>query len=47
MKRSYETPRAVAVALPARLPAGSGPWLQFLAAATLVALSFAVSGALR
>jgi len=47
MKRSYETPRAVAVALPANRTAGSSLWLQFLAAATLVALSFVVSGALR
>ncbi len=45
MKRSHETTRAVAVAAPR--PADTGLWLQFLAAATLVALSFAAASALR
>jgi hypothetical protein len=45
MKRLNETTRAVAI--PAPRPAESGLWLQFLAAAALVALSFAVSSALR
>ncbi len=45
MKRSRETTRAVAI--PAPRPVETGLWLQFLAAAALVALSFAVAGALR
>jgi hypothetical protein len=45
MKRTHQTTRAVAVAAPR--PADTGLWLQFLAAATLVALSFAAASALR
>jgi len=45
MKRSRETTRAVAI--PAPRSVETGLWLQFLAAAALVALSFAVVGALR
>jgi hypothetical protein len=45
MKRPNETTRAIAIPVPR--PAESGLWLQFLAAATLVALSFAIAGALR
>jgi hypothetical protein len=45
MKRPNETTRAVAVAAPR--PVEGGLWWQFLAAATLVALSFAAASALR
>jgi hypothetical protein len=45
MKRQNETTRAVAVAAPR--PVEPGLWLQLLAAAALVALSFALAGALR
>jgi hypothetical protein len=45
MKRPNETPRAVAIAAPRSIE--TGLWLQFLAAAALAVLSFAVAGALR
>ena len=45
MKRQNETTRAVATAAPR--PVEPGLWLQFLAAAALVALSVALAGALR
>ena len=45
MKRPNETTRAVAVAAPR--PVETGLWLQLLAAAAMVALSFALAGALR
>ncbi len=45
MKRQNETTRAVAIAAPR--PVVPGLWLRFLAAAALVALSFALAGALR
>jgi hypothetical protein len=45
MKRTKETTRAVAIAAPR--PVEAGLWLQLLAAAALVVLSFAVAGALR
>jgi hypothetical protein len=45
MKRPNETTRAVAVAVPRSIE--TGLWLQFLAAAALVVLTFAVAGALR
>lgn len=45
MKRSPETRPAVAVA--AFRPDGSALWLQFLAAAALLAFSLAAVGALR
>ena len=45
MKRKHQATRAFAVAAPR--PSDTGLWLQLLAAATLVTLSFAVAGALR
>jgi hypothetical protein len=45
MKRANETTRAVALAAPR--PVEAGLWMQLLAAAALVVLSFAVAGALR
>jgi hypothetical protein len=45
MKRPNETTRAVAIAAPRSVEPGL--WLQLLAAAALVALSFALAGALR
>jgi hypothetical protein len=45
MKRPSETTRAVAIAAPR--PVEPGLWLQVLAAAAMVVLSFALAGALR
>ncbi len=45
MKRQSPNRRAVAVAVPA--PPAASTWLPFLAAAALVAISFALAGALR
>jgi hypothetical protein len=45
MKRPNETTRAVAISAPR--PVEAGLWLQLLAAAALVVLSFAVASALR
>jgi hypothetical protein len=45
MKRPNETTRAVAIAAPR--PVETGLWLLLLAAAAMVALSFALAGALR
>ncbi len=45
MKRTNRTARAVTIAAPR--PVESGLWLQFLAAAALATISFALAGALR